>query len=558
MSIGGQRRSRQERVARLELPPTRLERLTEQLTQPYALLRMGLCLAAIVAIVALIQAWKTPFSYRVGYTPTYDILARVAFQEPGALEGSEAVSYREGQLLAKSGVPLQPDDIHLLQLEHEAWQRTLSSVQLLGRALAAFGLTVALFALIGIYVVYREPKLLRSRNRFATMLMLVVATIGLMRWLSNDPWRAELIPALLMGMTVAIAYSHELALLMTAGICLLTVIGTGHELETIFVVIGTVATALLFMSRIRSRSKLIKIGMAAGVVAFFLTLGVGILDDQPLARALWSRALQNGFWAVATGFLITGLLPFIEKRFGVLTDISLLEIGDVSHPLLQELVRRAPGTYNHSINVASLAEHAADAIGANGLLVRVGAYFHDIGKMFKPAYFVENQQDQVNRHDSLVPAMSTLIIIAHVKDGADLARQHHLPEPIVDFIEQHHGTTLVEYFYHRANQRSEESGNGETVPESSYRYPGPKPLTKEAGVLMLADAAEGAARVLVEPNPARLQDLVHEIVMKRLHDGQFDECGLNLRELHLIEDSLIKTLTAVYHGRVKYPSQRTA
>ena len=150
-----------------------------------------------------------------------------------------------------------------------------------------------------------------------------------------------------------------------------------------------------------------------------------------------------------------GLLPFIESLFGVQTDISLLELGDVSHPLLQELVRRAPGTYNHSINVASIAEAAAESIGARGLLVRVGAYFHDIGKMLKPGYFVENQGHDANRHDSLVPAMSTLIIIAHVKDGADLARQHHLPEPIIDFIEQHHGTTLVEYFYRRASERSE-------------------------------------------------------------------------------------------------------
>jgi putative nucleotidyltransferase with HDIG domain len=533
-----------------------MERLATQLSQPPALLRMGLCLAATLAIVGLIQAWQTPFWYRVGYTPSFDLLARVAFQGPGLLESAETVSFREGQLLAKAGVPLRPDDVRLLQQEHDAWQATMSPMQVVARTLAAFGLVAALFGLIGFYVVYREPKLLRSRNRFATMLLLIVAAVGLMRWLSHDPWRAELIPPLLLGMTVAIAYSHELALLITAAICLVTVMGTGHELETMFVIVGTVSTALMFMSRIRSRSKLIKIGTAAGAVAFLLTLGVGILDDQPLAHPLWSRSLQNGFWALATGFLITGLLPFIEKRFGVLTDISLLEIGDVTHPLLQELVRRAPGTYNHSINVASLGEHAADAIGANGLLVRVGAYFHDIGKMFKPGYFVENQQDQVNRHESLMPAMSTLIIIAHVKDGADLARQHHLPEPIVDFIEQHHGTTLVEYFYHRANQRSEE--NGEEVPESSYRYPGPKPQTKEAGVLMLADAAEGAARVLVEPNPARLQDLVHEIVMKRLHDGQFDECGLNLRELRTIEDSLVKSLTAVYHGRVKYPSQRTA
>jgi putative nucleotidyltransferase with HDIG domain len=255
---------------------------------------------------------------------------------------------------------------------------------------------------------------------------------------------------------------------------------------------------------------------------------------------------------------MTGLLPFIERFFGVVTEISLLELGDIAHPLLQELVRRAPGTYNHSINVASIAEAAAEAIKAKGLLVRVGAYFHDIGKMFKPGYFTENQGDSTNRHETLVPAMSTLIIIAHVKDGADLARQHHLPPPIIDFIEQHHGTTLVEYFFHRANQQHQANPDTAEVEESSFRYPGPKPQTKEACVLMLADAVEGACRALVEPTPSRIEGVVNDIAMKRLLDGQFDESGLTLQELRIVQDSLVKSLTAVYHGRVKYPDQRTA
>jgi putative nucleotidyltransferase with HDIG domain len=252
---------------------------------------------------------------------------------------------------------------------------------------------------------------------------------------------------------------------------------------------------------------------------------------------------------------MTGILPLVERMFGVQTDLSLLELGDPSHPLLQELVRRAPGTYNHSINVASLAESAAEAIGARGLLVRVGAYFHDIGKMLKPGYFVENQGTGANRHDTLVPAMSTLVIIAHVKDGADLARQHHLPEAIVEFIQQHHGTTLVEYFYRQATDRRQRDPDSSEVDESAFRYPGPKPQTKEAGVLMLADAVESASRVLVEPTPARIESLVEDITRKKLLDGQFDECGLTLEEVRRIGDSLVKSLTAVYHGRVKYPDQ---
>jgi hypothetical protein len=177
--------------------------------------------------------------------------------------------------------------------------------------------------------------------------------------------------------------------------------------------------------------------------------------------------------------------------------------------------------------------------------------------MLKPAYFVENQ-GQENRHESLVPAMSTLIIIAHVKEGAELARQYNLPRPIVDLISEHHGTTLVEYFYRRATERQQHDPNGTEIDEQTYRYPGPKPSTRESAVLMLSDAVESASRALTEPTPARIASLVHDLAMKRLLDGQFDECGLTLEELELIEQSLVKSLTAVYHGRVKYPDQRTA
>jgi cyclic-di-AMP phosphodiesterase PgpH len=188
----------------------------------------------------------------------------------------------------------------------------------------------------------------------------------------------------------------------------------------------------------------------------------------------------------------------------------------------------------------------------------VGAYFHDIGKIFKPDYFAENQRDSNSRHESLVPAMSTLVIVAHVKDGADLAHQHRLPRSIIDFIEQHHGTTLVEYFFHQATRRQEDNPDAVQVDETSFRYPGPKPQTKEAAVLMLADASESASRTLIDPAPSRIEHLVHELAQKRLLDGQFDECGLTLEELNDIEDSLVKSLTAVYHSRVKYPNQQTA
>jgi putative nucleotidyltransferase with HDIG domain len=325
---------------------------------------------------------------------------------------------------------------------------------------------------------------------------------------------------------------------------------------------GISTTTILNLGRIRSRSKLIYVGLFAGGVAAVLTAGLGIIDNQPLNRQLMGELLRdaalNGVWALLAGFLMTGLLPFAERLFGVLTDLSLLELGDVSHPLLQELVRRAPSTYNHSVTVGSIGEAAAESIGARGLLVRVGAYFHDIGKMLKPGYYAENQDPEENRHEALVPAMSSLIIIAHIKDGADLARQHHLPQPITDLIEQHHGTTRVGFFYERASEQKRSDPNGSEVDESTYRYPGPRPQTKEAAVLMLADNVESASRTLVDPTPARIESLVREVAERRLHGGQFDESGLTLRELRTIERSMVKSLTAIYHGRLKYPDQRTA
>lgn len=476
--------------------------------------------------------------------------------------------------LADGGRPLSEADVKLLHEEYSALNAKRSWWQSFNYSLAVLGMYVAMFTLCGSYLYHHQVRVLTDFRRFLTVLGLTGLTI-LLCCIADD-WRAEIIPLLLFGMTVAIAYDRELALLLSASVAIVITITAGYSMHEFIVLSAAVAAAILLTGRIRSRTKLIYIGAATGAVAMLTAIGVGTIAGQafgasgvggsgPLADAesfmqrtfplmLLVGATWFGFCGVLSGLLMTGLLPFIERTFDIQTDISLLELGDVAHPLLQELVRRAPGTYNHSINVASIADAAAEAIGANGLLVRVGAYFHDIGKMLKPGYFVENQGQDQNRHDSLVPAMSTLVIIAHVKDGADLARQHSLPQSIIDFIEQHHGTTLVEYFYRQAAKQSSASPNGSPVDESSFRYPGPKPQSKETAVLMLADACESASRALVDPTPARLESLVHDIALKRLLDGQFEECGLSLQELHIIEDSLVKSLTAVYHGRVKYPT----
>ena len=466
-------------------------------------------------------------------------------------------TFRAGEdVLAAAGQPLDETTLKRLRLENAALVASLRPIDRARRFAGVMGMYLAVYTLCGLFIYFRFPLLLSDMRRFVSLLILALITVAASSVLSH--WKAELIPLLLFGMTVALAYNQEVALLLSAAVALVIVLSVGHGLVAFVILSAATATAVLMLRRVRSRVKLVYVGLASGAVAFLTTIGVNSLGDQPLDTPLLIDAALFGLWGVAAGFAMTGLLPFIENIFGVLTEISLLELGDVAHPLLQELIRRAPGTYNHSINVASMAEAAAESIGAQGLLVRVGAYFHDIGKMLKPQYFIENQAEGANRHESLVPAMSTLIIIAHVKDGADLARQHHLPQPIIDFIQQHHGTTLVEYFYRRASQDQEKDPDAADVDENTFRYPGPRPQTKEAGILMLADAIESASRVLVEPTPSRIESLVEEIAMKRLLDGQLDESGLTLSEVRIVQESLVKSLTAVYHGRVKYPEQKTA
>ncbi len=473
--------------------------------------------------------------------------------------------YEVGQLLVQADQMLGAEEIDVLRSEYEAIVagRQAAPTQRIVRAVSIILLVFAMLVLCGVYTRYRQRGPLASFTRLTVILALAIITIWLARFLSAaDWWRAEIVPLMLFGMMIAIVYRRELALLLSGMLALVLVVGIGHGLHEFLLLMGGTTAAVLNMGRIRSRSKLIYVGLfAAGVVAM-LHIGLSLIElpllDWPQFGTLLVNAGRIGLLALAAGFLMTGLLPVVEHLFGVLTDLSLLELGDVAHPLLQELVRRAPSTYNHSVTVGSIAEAAADSIGARGLLCRVGAYFHDIGKMLKPGYYIENQGEEKNRHDSLMPAMSSLVIVAHIKDGADLARQHHLPQPITDLIEQHHGTTLVGFFFAQASKQQQADPNGAEVDESTYRYPGPKPQTKEAGVLMLADNVESASRTLVDPTPARIESLVREVAQRRLFDGQFDESGLTLRELRAIEQSMIKSLIAIYHGRIKYPDQRTA
>ncbi len=301
--------------------------------------------------------------------------------------------------------------------------------------------------------------------------------------------------------------------------------------------------------RVRRRFQVIRAGFFAGliqfVIAFLMEREQSFFGLSGLDFNLLKMCLFNG---VVSSFIVLGVLPVFEYIFKVVTNISLLELSDFNHPLLRKLILEAPGTYQHSLVVANLSEAAAESIGANSLLARVGAYYHDVGKMIKPDYFVENLVNYRDVHKNLKPSISKLIIFNHVKDGVDLAIKHHLNPKIIDFVSQHHGRTLVYYFYQRAKELEPEGKH-----EEEYRYPGPKPQVREIAIVALADTIEALSRTLEEPTPARIEEMVREVVKKRFMEGELDESNLTLKELEKITQSFIRILNAIFHTRINYP-----
>lgn len=474
-------------------------------------------------------------------------------------------TFQRGTILVEPGQLIDDSQLALLRAEYEAKEKAVPSYERAIRVTIIFLMLVVLAVLNGYHLLRNKKAVARTVSRLSIYLSVIILTIFLARLLSYDPWRAEVLPLVVTVMVFAIVYDQMMAILTALSLSLVLCLSTGAPLGNFVVLMSVSAVAVTSLANVSSRSTLIKLGFGMGLTYFLVYWGINLINNQVLSNGFFDQqvvweSLQGAGWCLAAGYLVAGSLPFVESLFGVVTDISLLEMSNVSHPLLQELVRRAPGTYNHSISVATIGEAAADKIGANGLLVRVAAYYHDIGKMLKPQYFIENMaQGSESLHDNLAPAMSTLIIIGHVKDGVDLARQHNLPQPIIDFIEQHHGTTLVEYFFREAEKQADLSPDHKTdAEESSFRYPGPRPQTREAGVMMLSDAVESASRTLSDPTPKRIKSLVHSLVMKRLLDGQFNECSLTLSEINIVEESLVKSLIGIYHGRIKYPEERSA
>ncbi|MFZ5807575.1 MAG: HD family phosphohydrolase [Verrucomicrobiota bacterium] len=376
-----------------------------------------------------------------------------------------------------------------------------------------------------------------------------------------------LVPAVLGPMLVTILISCHAGILLALLLAAANNVFLGGGQDPILLSsLLTGLASVLFTRRIRRRSNLLMAGVAVGLVGLGCTLlqgGVTHLSAMVL--------LVHGIWAVflgvVTAFVVGAVLPVFEWMFDRITDISWLELTDLNHPLLKRLIMEAPGTYHHSLMVGNLAEAGAQEIGANPGMCRVLSYFHDIGKLTKPNYFIENSSVEENPHNDLAPSMSALIIIAHVKEGVDMAITHGLPNPVIDAIQQHHGTTLVYYFYRKALQQMEDARRGSEilkmrkedmpeVEEASFRYSGPIPQFKESAIVSLADSIESSSRNLTHPTPQAIETLVNDIIKQRLDEGQLDDSQLTLQEIRRIAERFIFTLKTMLHARIQYPSAK--
>ena len=430
-----------------------------------------------------------------------------------------------------------------------------------------------MLSLFALYALYRFssaarvrglPGLLSARD-LSFIFVILVATfvvikicIALIRGLEQGPLAIAPesylygLPFAFAAIVISVVLSPRIATLSSVIVAMFVCLALDNRFSFfIYSFLGSIIAAQE-VSRTRERKNIIRAGLVAGGANVVLVVALSLINDTlftPGAAVSLGMAVLGG---VLAAVLAIGIIPIIEMAFNYTTDIKLLELADLNQPVLRQLLINAPGTYHHSILVGIMSEAAAESVQANPLLARVASYYHDIGKIKMAQYFIENQSNGENRHDKLQPSMSSLIIAKHVRDGADLARQYRLGKPIIDIILQHHGTSCMNYFYQKARELSDPE---QPVSDKDFRYPGPKPQTKEAGIVMLADAVEATSKTLTEPTAARIQGMVQRIINNIFVDGQLDECELTLKELHLIALSFNRILTGIFHSRIDYPAK---
>ncbi|MDF2548156.1 MAG: hypothetical protein K0R93_3054 [Anaerosolibacter sp.] len=461
-----------------------------------------------------------------------------------AVKNVEKVIIRRGSTIIGSGDVITQDKLQLLKdagLVKEDGKKDLSLY-------FGVGLFVAIVEILLVaYIYVFNRSLLQSTSKMYLLLLIFLSIYLISKTLYGIS--SYMVPVATTAMLLSILIDARLAIVVNLVMSIFITVMTGNNIDFMIssLVGGTVGA--FCMTHTHQRTNIFLSGLAVSLCNGIIILGMGLIDKaelSTLAMGSMIGALNGIFCAILT----IGSLPLWETAFDILTPFKLLELSNPNHPVLKKLLFEAPGTYHHSIIVGNLSEAAADAVGANGLFARVSAYYHDIGKLKRPYFFKENQLTNENPHEKLSASLSTLIITSHVKDGIDIARSHKIPREIIDIIEQHHGTTLVKYFYHKALN---DDDNEIEIEESSYRYEGVKPQTKEAAIVMLADSVEAAVRSMSEHSSEKIKNLIYKIIEDKLKDKQLDECDLTLKDIDKIAHAFRTVLMGIFHERIEYP-----
>ena len=453
------------------------------------------------------------------------------------------VVYKKNQTIVEEGKPIT-----------EAQIQALDELGLLNNSKFNISLYLAL-AIMVIIVMYIQNRYLKKYykdiyNNSSKLIMIniiTIMTIVFARVFSiASPY---LIPLACTPILLTLLLNYRISLVVSITNIILMAVAVSFNIEIIILAIVSVIVGATFLKKMQQRNDIVYSCIYIAILNGVMTLSISALVTSNLKEILLDTAFIL-VGSLLSGILSTGLLPFFESMFDIVTNVKLLELSNPNNPLLKKLLMDAPGTYHHSVIVANLAEVATEAVGGNALLARIGAYYHDIGKTKKPYFFKENQLGKENPHDDITPELSKLLIISHVKDGLELAREYKLPKVIQDFIPTHHGKTLVKYFYLTAKNNAE---NPDDIKEEDYMYPGPKPKTKEQCILMLADSVEAAVRSISNPTKEKIENMVDNIVKDKLSSGQLDDSQLTISDVKKIKKCFLKTLNGIYHERIEYP-----
>lgn len=478
-----------------------------------------------------------------------------------ARENTSPVFVKQGNVFIKKGQLISQETYDLLK-ENDLLKTEISFWPQLGLLLLSVMFSLALFMFIRqgnhIYFKFNNVQLLMLLLIFAINII-VIHIIGYAQkkeasyigYVSPTAIGIMLITLLL---DLPLAYICAIILSIIVGIILNTNQGTLFDFNFGFFALVTCHAAIFAIHRASQRSSILRAGIMVCIFGSLTVLMMSMLSGGSISDRSMMLATAFSFASgLLTSVLVIGLMPFFEVTFGILSALKLVELSNPNHPLLRKLLTETPGTYHHSIMVGNLAEQAAESIGANGLLCRVGAFYHDIGKTKRPSYFIENQINMDNPHDHIDPKLSTSIILAHTQDGAEMLKDYKIPKPIRDIAEQHHGTTLLKYFYFKAGEQAREQGIVPEFTEDDFRYPGPRAQSRETAIVGIADCVEAAVRSLRQPTVEHIESMIQKIVKSRMDDNQFNECDLTLRELDTVAQSLKETVLGIFHSRIEYP-----